>query len=81
MNLDRNTLLAELEKARSELEDAEEMRRFTLGQTGAHIGARQLKAIQTTWVRDEESLRERIVAIEALLTKLPEWGDDEREIP
>jgi len=31
LNLDRNTLLAELEKARSELEDAEEMRRFTLG--------------------------------------------------
>jgi hypothetical protein len=71
-DLDRDALLAELEKARSALEDAEEMRRFTLGQTGVHIGMRQLKAMQTTWMRDEERFRARIAAIEALLAKLPQ---------
>ncbi len=70
-NPDRDALLAELEQARSALEDAEEMRRFTLGQTGVHIGMRQLKAMQTTWMRDEERLRARIAALEALLTKMP----------
>jgi hypothetical protein len=70
-NLDRTALLAELKKTRDGLEDAEEMRRFTLRQTGAHIGARQLKAMQTTWVRDEEHQRQRLMTIEALLVKLP----------
>jgi hypothetical protein len=71
VDLDRDVLLAELEQARSALEDVEEMRRFTLGQTGVHIGMRQLKAMQTIWMRDEERFRARIVAIEALLAKLP----------
>jgi len=72
VDLDRDALLVELEEARSALEDAEEMRRFTLGQTGVHIGMRQLKAMQTTWMRDEERFRARIAAIEALLAKLPQ---------
>jgi hypothetical protein len=72
LDLDRDALLTELEQAHSALEDAEEMRRFTLGQTGVHIGMRQLKAMQTTWMRDEERLRARIAAIEALLAKLPQ---------
>jgi hypothetical protein len=71
LDLDRDALLAELERAHSALEDTEEMRRFTLGQTGVHIGMRQLKAMQTTWMRDEERLRTRIAAIEALLARLP----------
>ncbi len=71
LGLDRDALLAELEKARSELEDTEEMRRFTLGQTGIHIGMRQLKAMQSTWTRDEERLRARIAAIMALMAEMP----------
>lgn len=74
-NLDRSALLAELKKTRDELEDAEDMRRFTLRQTGAHIGARQLKAMQTTWVRDEEYLRQRLTTLEAFLVKLPDDGE------
>jgi hypothetical protein len=71
LDLDRDALLAELEQARSALEDAEEMRRFTLGQIGVHIGTRQLKAVQITWMCDEERLRARIAAIVALLAKMP----------
>lgn len=79
--LDRDALLAELDKARSELEDAEAMCRFVLAQIGVHLGARQLKAMQTTWVRDEERLRERIAAIESILAKWPERGQGERATP
>ncbi len=71
LGLDRDALLAEMEKAYSELEDTEEMRRFTLGQTGIHIGMRQLKAMQSTWMHDEERLRARIAAIEALMAEMP----------
>ncbi len=71
LGLDRDALLAELEKARSESEDTEEMRCFTLGQTDVHIGMRQLKAMQSTWTRDEERLRARIAAIEALMAEMP----------
>lgn len=60
-------LLAELKKAESELEDVEEMRLFTLGQTGVHLGAGRAKSLQGTWDRDEARLRERITAIKGLL--------------
>lgn len=51
------------------LEDVEEEREFTLGQTGVHIGARELARLQKAWERDEARLRERIEAIDARLAE------------
>ncbi len=65
--LDRSELLRELKKAESELEDVEEMRLFTLGQSGVHLGVGRLRSLQGTWDRDEARLRGRIAAIKDLL--------------
>jgi hypothetical protein len=57
--LSHDQLLDELKSAQAELEDLEEVRFFTLGQTGVHIGAGQLKTLHNTWNRDEARLRQR----------------------
>ncbi len=63
----QSELLAELHKAEGDLEDVEEMRLFTLGQTGVHLGAGRMKSLQGTWDRDEARLCQRIAEIKALL--------------
>lgn len=68
-DLTREQLQAELAKAEDELDDVDEMRRFTLGQTGVHIGASRLRSLNATWDRDEARLRERIRLIQELLTQ------------
>jgi len=65
--LSKDELLQALRKAEAELEDLEEMRRFTLGQTGVHIGALRLRSMQAAWEREETSLRQQIEAIKTLL--------------
>ncbi len=65
--MSREELLAELRKAEADLEDVQEMRLFTLGQTGVHLGAARMKSLQGSWDRDEARLRERIGAIQARL--------------
>ncbi len=65
--LSEGDLQRELKKAESELEDVEEMRLFTLGQTGVHLGAGRARSLQGTWDRDEARLRERIAAIKSRL--------------
>jgi hypothetical protein len=67
--LSKDELLQELQKAEAELEDLEEMRRFTLGQTGVHIGALRLKSMRAAWEREGTNLRQRIEAIKALLAR------------
>ncbi|MHB1133092.1 MAG: hypothetical protein ACYC4L_12000 [Chloroflexota bacterium] len=52
-----------LRQAELSLEDVLEERRFTLGQTGVHIGAGELSRLQRSWASDEARLRERIAAI------------------
>lgn len=59
-----------LYRAELALEDVLEERRFTLGQTGVHIGARELARLRDAWSRDESCLRERIAAIRGRLTCL-----------
>ncbi len=56
-------LAGALRQAELSLEDVEEERRFTLGQTGVHIGARELARMRSAWAREEARLRERIDAI------------------
>ncbi len=67
-------LKLELAKAEDELEDLNEVRRFTLGQTGVHIGASRLRSLQSTWTRDEAGLRERIETLRALLASRASIG-------
>ncbi len=56
-----------LRRTESDLEDVLEERSFTLGQTGAHIGAGQLARLRDAWSKDETRLQERIAAIKARL--------------
>jgi hypothetical protein len=55
------------QEAKSDLEDLEEVRAFTLGQSGMHIGALRLKSLQASWTREEVRLRQQMAIIEALL--------------
>ena len=52
------------------LEDVDEEREFTLGQTGVHIGANELARLRKAWEKDETRLKERIAAINARLAEL-----------
>lgn len=65
--LSAEQLKLELARAEDELEDLNEVRSFTLGQTGVHIGASRLRSLQSTWTRDEAGLHERIRTLKALL--------------
>jgi hypothetical protein len=67
--LRKDELLQELGKAEAELKNLEEMRRFTPGRTGVHIGPLRLKSMQASSEREETSLRQRIQAIKALLAR------------
>jgi hypothetical protein len=66
-NLSEEELRDELEKAQAELEDLQEERRFTLGQTGVHMGAARVELLQSQWEREERELNEKIAAIRACL--------------
>jgi hypothetical protein len=68
--MDVDQLMEALSKADGELEDVQEEREFTLGQTGVHIGANELARLRRAWERDETRLRERIEAIKARLADL-----------
>ena len=65
--LNADGLEAELAKAQSALEDLQEERQFTLGQTGIHLGAARVAALRSQWEREERVLNQRIAAIRARL--------------
>jgi hypothetical protein len=65
--LSNDELRAELRQVAAELEDLEEVRLATLGQTGVHLGAGKLAALQRSWEREETRLRERLDAIQGVL--------------
>ncbi len=65
--LSDDQLRAELRQVEADLEDLEEVRFATLGQTGVHLGAGKLQSLQATWNREEKRLRERLEAITSLL--------------
>ncbi len=66
-SLNAEQLAEALREAELQLDDVLEERSFTLGQTGVHIGARELARMRAGWERDEARLRERIAAIKARL--------------
>jgi hypothetical protein len=73
-SLGAEELAESLRQAELSLEDVEEERRFTLSQTGMHIGARELARMHHAWERDGARLRGLIAAIrtrqEALATEV-----------
>jgi hypothetical protein len=71
-SMTREQLQTALTAAQEELSDMEDERRFTLGQTGVHIGAAELKRINGHFERESKRLNERTAAIrEALTTAVP----------
>jgi len=59
----REQLQGALTAAQEELSDMEDERRFTLGQTGVHIGAAELKRINGHFERESKRLAGRVAAI------------------
>lgn len=68
--MDQEQLKEALSQAELQLEDVQEERDFTLGQTGVHIGANELERLRRAWETDERRLRERMAAISARLAGL-----------
>ncbi len=65
--MNRQQLQAALAAAREELSDMEDERLFTLGQTGVHIGAAELKRINGHFERESRRLNDRLSAIREAL--------------
>ena len=65
--LTQEALLGELKMAEEQLEDLYEERRIYLGQTGVHVGVRQLERFRRQIARDEERLLQHINSIKALM--------------
>ncbi len=53
-----------------QLEDVMEEKRFTLGQTGVHIGAVELSRLRRSWDSEEARLRERLATVRERLAEL-----------
>ncbi len=66
----REGLERELKAAEADLEDVEEMRSAVLGQTGVHIGARELQHHNNRFDADQKRLSERIGQLRAQLAIL-----------
>jgi hypothetical protein len=66
--LSRETLLARLNKIEAALLDLEEERRFTLGQTGVHIGAARVDYLRRSWASEEGRLRAEMDEINRALS-------------
>ncbi len=66
----REELERELKTAEDELEEADDMRMAILGQTGVHIGAKELQKHYARFDSDQKRLNERIAAIKAQLAAL-----------
>ncbi len=66
----REELERELKAAENDLEEVEDMRVAILGQTGVHIGARELQRHNNQFDRDQKRLTERIAQLRAQLESL-----------
>jgi hypothetical protein len=66
----RAELEKELQTAEADLEEVEDMRSAVLGQTGVHIGARELQKHYARFDGDQKRLTERIAQIRQSLTSL-----------
>lgn len=60
-------LLKRLAQIEAALVDLEEERRFTLGQTGVHLGAARVDYLRRSWASEEARLRAEAAEIKHLL--------------
>ena len=54
----------EIERLEEDLEDLEAERSLTLGQTGVHIGAKEVERIRSEFEKDEQRIRRRLEELE-----------------
>ncbi|MGE5263402.1 MAG: hypothetical protein ACM3S0_08470 [Acidobacteriota bacterium] len=66
----REDLERDLKAAEDDLEEVEDMRMAILGQTGVHIGARELQKHYARFDSDQKRLTERIAQIKAQMSAL-----------
>ena len=66
----RTELERQLKAAEAELEEVEDMRMAILGQTGVHIGARELQKHYARFDADQKRWTERIAELRAQLAAL-----------
>ena len=66
----REDLERDLKAVEDDLEEVEDMRMAILGQTGVHIGARELQKHYARFDSDQKRLTERIAQIKAQMTAL-----------
>lgn len=66
----REELERELHAAENDLEEVEDMRMAILGQTGVHIGARELQKHYARFDSDQKRLTDRITQIKAQIAAL-----------
>ena len=66
----REDLERELKTAEDDLEEVEDMRMAILGQTGVHIGARELQKHYARFDSDQKRLTERIAQLKAQMSAL-----------
>ncbi len=70
----REELERELKTAEDELDEVDDMRMAILGQTGVHIGAKELQKHYARFDSDQKRLNERISQIKAELAALAANG-------
>ncbi len=70
----REELERELKTAEDELDEVDDMRMAILGQTGVHIGAKELQKHYARFDSDQKRLNERIAQIKAQLAALATNG-------
>ncbi|MHB0885449.1 MAG: hypothetical protein ACYC6V_09640 [Bacillota bacterium] len=64
---DRAAIEAEIKKLQTELDDLEHERNYVLKQTGIHISAVRLKAMEDEYKNEAKRLEDRIAGLKATL--------------
>ncbi|MCL5039744.1 MAG: hypothetical protein M1299_08000 [Firmicutes bacterium] len=67
--MSKEELQKELIGLQEELEDLEQERQYTLGQTGVHISAKQLAAMEEEFNSDRKKIEDKIQQVKVALAK------------
>ncbi|MCL4426005.1 MAG: hypothetical protein M1553_11325 [Firmicutes bacterium] len=68
-SMSKEELQKELIGLQEELEDLEQERQYTLGQTGVHISAKQLAAMEEEFNSDRKKIEDKIQQVKVALAK------------
>lgn len=67
---DRAVIEAQLAALQEELEDLEHERNYVLKQTGVHIGAIRLRAMEEEYATEAKRLKDKMAELKAVLAKM-----------